>query len=192
MANNSKIISIFLLTLGVVSLAAAAPVRAQTPVAFAEGVPVDVHTAVDAAAGKVIWEKFDAKTLGCKDLSNEEFRLLGEYYMDKMVGENHAALNGLIMQMIGESGEGAMHTAMGKRLSGCDPTAPYPAYSTPFLNMMQFPMTLGYSLGNPSCWSGAGNFLASYWWLAVIALIVWILAILGIAYIVHILRRRNR
>ena len=44
----------------------------------------DGHTAREEAEGKAVWEKLQAKELTCKDLSDDNFGTLGEYFMGQM------------------------------------------------------------------------------------------------------------
>jgi len=99
----------------------------------------DDHTVREEAAGKIVWEKLQAKQTTCADLSDEDFGALGEYFMGQMMGDSHAAMNAMMIQAHGEDGEEQIHIVMGKRLSGCDASATFPAGSggwMPMMNMM--------------------------------------------------------
>jgi hypothetical protein len=65
----------------------------------------DGHTAREEAERKAIWEKLQAKELACKDLSDDNFETLGEYFMGQMMGTSHEAMNNMMIQMMGEQGE---------------------------------------------------------------------------------------
>ena len=148
------------------------------------GISIDTHTSTDEALGKELFQKFQIKKVSCVELKKEDFRLLGEYYMGLMVGENHSAMNGLIMQMIGSAGEGEMHTVMGERLTGCNPNAAYPNFSQPLLNMMQSPayLTRGQeNTGSQNC-SNTGNNLGV--WLSILILLP---AIVLIAFLIFVI-----
>lgn len=80
----------------------------------------DNHTAREEAEGKEIWNKFQAKQLECKDLTNDNYAALGEYFMGQMAGPSHEVMNNMMVRMMGEGGEKQMHIALGKRSSGCD------------------------------------------------------------------------
>lgn len=148
--------------------------------------------AQEEAEGKIIWEKFQAKTLGCADLSDEDFAALGEYFMGVMLGTSHEAMNNMMIQMMGESGEEKMHVAMGKRMSGCDSNAAFPPQGIGFMPMMQM-------VGGPGAWGGVnwssphglnsinnsmmsnfgflnfgwlGFIFMTFWWALIIAVIV--------------------
>ena len=84
------------------------------------------HTLREEKEGKEIWDKFQAKEIACVDLNDEQFGVLGEYFMGQMAGGSHTAMNVMLIQRLGEEGEEQMHIAMGKRMSGCDTSATYP------------------------------------------------------------------
>ena len=146
----------------------------------------DGHTAREEAEGKAVWEKLQAKKLNCEDLSEDDFGALGEYFMGQMAGEQHEAMNNMMIQMMGREGEEQMHIAMGKRMSNCEPNAPMPQ------NMMTNMMMGGGMMGggnnsmmgnfatNPIGWFGWGFgwiFMILFWGLvilAMVALIKWI------------------
>src|SRR3989338_5279146 len=97
------------------------------------------HTLREEQGGKEVWDKLQAKELACENLSEEQFGVLGEYFMGQMAGESHAAMNAMMIQTHGEEGEEQIHIVMGKRLSGCDTSAAFPAGSgvwMPMMNMM--------------------------------------------------------
>lgn len=73
--------------------------------------------------GAAVWQRFLAQEISCDEATQEQFGVLGEYFMGEMVGEDHAAMNAMLMQMHGVKGEEEIHTTLGKRLSGCDPSA---------------------------------------------------------------------
>src|SRR3989344_6541629 len=93
----------------------------------------DGHTAREEAEGKAIWGKLQTKELTCKDLSDDNFETLGEYFMGQMIGDFHEAMNNMMIQMMDEKGEKQMHVVMGKRLSGCDTSAAFPSQGIGFM-----------------------------------------------------------
>ena len=119
----------------------------------------DNHTAREEAEGKAVWEKLQAKELTCKDLSDDNFGSLGEYFMGQMMGTSHEAMNDMMIQMMGEPGEEQMHMVMGKRLSGCDTSAAFPSQGTGFMPMMQMMMG-GWS--SPSGFNQANNSMMNF------------------------------
>lgn len=153
----------------------------------------DGHTAREEAEGKAVWEKLQAKELTCKDLSNDNFGALGEYFMGQMfapsgseaspsgIGASHEAMNNMMIRMMGKEGEEQMHIAMGKRMSGCDPNAQMPKNMMDMMSMMGGMMNgRTWSMGNMMGWSNFG--LRSGWtWLGwIFMLLFWILIIIWI------------
>jgi putative membrane protein len=84
------------------------------------------HASAEEIEGKKIWQKVQNKKLSLKNLSDDDFAALGEYFMGKMMGDLHEAMNDMMIQMMGVDGEREAHIAMGKRLSGFDDKAPFP------------------------------------------------------------------
>src|SRR3989344_8143600 len=115
----------------------------------------DGHTAREEAEGKLAWEKLQAKQTTCADLSSEDFGALGEYFMGLMMGEQHEAMNNMMKNMVGDTGEEQMHIAMGKRMSGCDPNAPVPQN---MMSRMMGGMMAGYPLEKGGDNNMMGNF----------------------------------
>src|SRR3989338_7399627 len=119
----------------------------------------DDHTAREEAEGKEIWEKLQAKQLECKDLTDESYDSLGEYFMGQSIGDTqrHALMNQMMISMMGEEGERQMHIVMGKRLSGCQTDAQLPQNGVGFMPMMWM---MG-SAGSPQV-GGGGNSMMGY------------------------------
>jgi hypothetical protein len=154
-------------------------------------------TAQDEAAGKAVYDKLQTKQTTCQNLTDDDFDVLGDYYMGQQLGNTavHASMNSMMTQMMGEAGEKQMHIALGKRLSGCDTSALLPAGSGNFLPMMGLGGMMGGNWGNSSggnifpmmggSWgSGMMNGINGGWGL--IGGIVWLLVVLflvlGIVY----------
>lgn len=143
------------------------------------------HTEEEEAEGAALWEKLESKELSCADLTVENFEVLGEYFMGAMMDEGHASMNAMLIQMMGEDGEEAMHEAMGRRLSGCDTDAAIPGRGIGFMPMMNMmggwsgfggfgPMS-PFGPWMTSNWVGGGflgGLLAILWWVVIIAGIV--------------------
>lgn len=141
----------------------------------------DDHTAREQVEGKAVWERFQAKQVACANLSDDDFTVLGEYFMGLMMGDSHAAMNQMMVGAMGEAGEEQMHVAVGKRLSGCDPSAVYPASGGGFMPMMNMWGPYGmmggrYSSGGwwgmhgySGAWGWLGAALSVLWWVFVIA-----------------------
>jgi len=65
----------------------------------------DNHTAIEEAEGRVLFEKLQSKELICKNLSDENFESLGEYFMGNVAKEQHETMNNMMIQMMGEQSE---------------------------------------------------------------------------------------
>ncbi len=135
----------------------------------------DDHTAREEAEGKAVWEKFQAKQVACANLSEADFAALGEYFMGLMMGDSHAAMNQMMVSAMGEEGEEQMHVAMGKRLSGCDPSAVYPASGSGFMPMMNMWGPYGMMGGrySPNGWWGMHGYSGAWGWLQVLFSVFW-------------------
>ncbi len=155
----------------------------------------DGHTAREEAKGKVVWEKFQAKQTTCADLSDEDFEVLGEYFMGQMTGASHEAMNNMMIQMMSEEGEGQMHVVMGKRLSGCDTSTAYPSQGIGFMPMMQMMMG-GWSspFGSNQTNNSMMNFgfipFGGFGWIFMI--LWWVLIIIGIVALIKWLMNQSR
>jgi hypothetical protein len=127
-----KIKKLFLVTM-VASLLLAFPTKTLAQGMMGQffnnsGSSADVSsTAKDEAEGKIIFDKLQSKQVTCQELSDDDFDVLGDYYMGQMAGstEAHAQMNARMTRMMGENGEKQMHIALGKRLSGCNTGAAY-------------------------------------------------------------------
>ena len=140
------------------------------------------HTIREEKEGKELWQKFQAKEISCVNFNDEQFGVLGEYFMGQMMGDSHAAMNAMMIQTHGEEGEEQIHIVMGKRLSGCDSSAAFPmgsggwmpmmnimtgGWSSPFSsNSTNDMMNFGYGFGS------LGLIFMILWWVLIIASIV--------------------
>lgn len=140
----------------------------------------DDHTAREEAEGKEVWIRLQDKKLTCVELTDDDFGVLGEYFMGQMLGSSHKAMNDMMTQMMGENGEKQMHVVMGKRLSGCEPAAAFPAAGSGFMPMMQM-MTGGFGFNNNNnmmtnfgygAWGWFGWIFMIFWWVLVLAVVV--------------------
>jgi hypothetical protein len=135
------------------------------------------HTINEEREGGELWNKLQAKEISCADLTDDNFAALGEYFMGKMMGDSHAAMNAMMMQMLGEKGEEQMHVVMGKRLSSCDPRAAFPSSWGGFMPMMQmmwggWSSPLNNSSNNMMCNWGQG--MMGWGWLGWLFMLTWI------------------
>ena len=158
------------------------------------GVDADDHTAREEAEGKIVWERLQAKQATCADLSDEDFGALGEYFMGTMMGDAHASMNAMMTRVHGEDGEEQIHIVMGKRLSGCDTSAAFPAGGVGWMPMMQM-MWGGWSspLGNQTN-NSMMNFgftpFGGFGWIFMV--LWWVLIIAGIVALIKWLANQNR
>ncbi len=144
------------------------------------------HTLQEEKEGKELWGKLQAKEVACSDLSDEQFGVLGEYFMGQMSGDSHAAMNAMMIQTHGKDGEEKIHIVMGKRLSGCDASASFPAGSggwMPMMNMMWggWSSPFGNNSTNNMMNFGFGPFGGFGWifMLVFLGLIIWVIVSLA-------------
>lgn len=83
--------------------------------------------AQEEAEGAQIFRQLRQRERSCSDLSQADFERAGEYVMGRMMGGAHASMNRMLEARLGRRGEEQVHVAMGKRWTGCDPNARYPA-----------------------------------------------------------------
>ena len=152
------------------------------------------HTAREEQEGKELWDTLQAKEIACENLNDEQFGVLGEYFMGTMAGKSHAAMNAMMIQAHGEDGEEQIHIVMGKRLSSCDTSASFPAISGGWMPMMN-PVRNGASNGVNMMWGGSMmNFgfgpFGSFVWIFMI--LWWVLIILGLVALIKWLTSQSR
>ena len=152
------------------------------------------HTAREEQEGKELWDKLQAKEGACENLSDEQFGVLGEYFMGQMAGDSHAAMNAMIARMHGEDGEEQIHIVMGKRLSGCNTSATFPAISggwMPMMNMMWggWSSPFGNNATNNMMNFGFGSFGGFGW---IFMVLWWVLIIAGIVALIKWLTSQSR
>ena len=73
----------------------------------------------------------------CSELSADDFELIGEYAMDRFLGNRatHEAMNQHMVRMMGDAGERRMHITLGYRYTGCT-GAPPSSWLGPMAGMM--------------------------------------------------------
>lgn len=146
-------------------------------------------------AGQQLWSQLQAKQIQCNQLTDTNFDNLGDYFMDQMMGTAHRAMEQAVINQSSQAGLDAMHIAMGKRFSGCDPSAAYPAgmmgygmmggyggynngsWSAPYQNNPMFNM-MGYGYGPGWGYMGTGG------WIFMV--LFWILVVFGIVALVRL------
>lgn len=141
------------------------------------------QTAQDEAAGKAVWDKLQNKQVSCKDLKDDDFDVLGDFFMGNMMGSSHNSMNQMMTQRLGSDGEKQMHIALGKRLSGCDTNASLPQGASYFMPMLGLGNMMANS--NNTTWTGGtrgmmgfgyGNMMNSPY--GIFGLLTWIVLIL--------------
>ncbi|KKU16863.1 MAG: hypothetical protein UX26_C0014G0012 [Parcubacteria group bacterium GW2011_GWC1_45_9] len=198
-----KVMRKFIITTFVLGLALviAGPAKAQMMGNFSNTTvdwnEVVEHTAREEQEGKELWDKFQAKEVACENLSDEQFGVLGEYFMGQMAGDSHAAMNAMMIQTHGEDGEEQIHIVMGKRLSGCDTSAAFPFGGSgwmPMMNMMWggWSAPLGDNNSNNMMWNWGQNMMGwgGFGWLFTLTWIVWL--IVGIFLAVWLWQKINK
>lgn len=108
----------------------------------------DDHTKEEEAKGKEINDKLKKGLVKCKNLKDQDYEVLGEYFMGQMAGKNHPSMNQMMKIMMGKEGERQAHINLGKKLSGCVNSYQY----LPMMGMM----------GGFSYWP-MGWFFGIYW-----------------------------
>src|SRR3989344_5109055 len=152
------------------------------------------HTIREEQEGKELWNKLQAKEVTCANLNDEQYGVLGEYFMGQMAGDSHAAMNAMMIQVHGEDGEEQIHIVMGKRLSGCDTSAALPAGSLGWMPMMNMMWGGWSSPFNNNSTNNMMNFgfgpLGGFGWIFMI--LWWVLIIAGIVAIIKWLTSQSR
>jgi len=139
------------------------------------------HTWQEEAEGFEIWTKLQNKEVSCNSLTDEQYELLGEYFMGQSAGDYHAAMNKRMQQMMGEAGEEQMHISLGRQYSGCAT-----ASNTGYYGMMGRGASQGNNVWGPGMMFGYGFW--SPWSLLWIAF--WILALTALVLAVVWLYRK--
>ena len=152
------------------------------------------HTAREEQEGKKLWGQLQAKGIACENLSNEQFGVLGEYFMGQMAGNSHAAMNAMMIQMHDEEGEEQIHIVMGMRISGCDTSTAFPTISDSWMPMMNIIWGGWSSPFNNNSTNNMMNFgfipFVSFGWIFMI--LWWVLIIVGIIALIKWFTNQSR
>lgn len=148
------------------------------------GIVPDSQSIQDEAAGKELYNQLQSGAINCAGLSNDNFDLLGDYFMGKMMGGSHSTMDALMTQRIGGDANRLMHIAMGKRLSGCDTSAAFPLQGANFLPMMGMmggwsdyqPNNYNSMMGNYFGNSMMGGYYGGFGWIFMVLWLVLIIA----------------
>jgi putative membrane protein len=109
------------------------------------------------------------------------------------MGDSHAAMNAMMIQMHGEDGEEQIHIVMGKRLSGCDTSVALPIGSggwMPMMNMMTGGWSSPFSNNSTNNMMNFGYSFGFFGWIFMI--LWWVLIIAGIVALVNWLGPKYR
>lgn len=143
------------------------------------------HTLREEKEGQEIWGRFQNREIACADINDEQFGVLGEYFMGTMAGDYHTAMNVMMIQRLGEEGEEQMHITMGKRMSGCDTSSQYPQGFNfmPMMGGWSSPSGFNNNTNNSMMW-GFNNPMRFGWFGGIFMLLFWILIIAGIVVLI--------
>lgn len=144
------------------------------------------HTKKEEAEGKEIWEKLKSGKINCSSLKDEDFALLGEYFMGVKTGDSHPFMNQMMVQMMGEKGEEQAHINLGKRYSGC--------FGNTSFNLSKggdFSMMGPWMMGNFGMMGGLGFGLFGVYWILVSILILLVLILL-VVYLWKKINQENK
>jgi len=139
-----------------------------------DGPTIEQRTPSDEQAGQDLYNRLQSKQITCDKLTDNDFEKLGEFYMGRMVGDSHDAMNQMMVQQMGETGERQMHIVMGKRLSGCDTNAQYASATGSMMGMLGGGSMMGWGSG----------------WLSM--LVFWIIIIGVVVALILLLARQSR
>lgn len=168
---------LFLVTTSVLVLGLALP-----PSSFAQGMMGFSSSSPDSASiqsqqqeeqeGRQLLNGLNNKTVTCLQLKGADFEKIGEYFMGQAIRDTakHVDMNGMMKRMMGDKGEEQMHTAWGKRGSGCDGVNKFISTSRGGNSIMSF--------GGWNNMMGEWGSFGILGWVSI--LLFWILLILGI------------
>ncbi len=113
----------------------------------------------DEQKGQAIFAQLQNKQTSCVKLTNDDFDVMGDFFMGRMMGSAHDSMDQQMAQKLGANGERQTHIAMGQRLSGCNVNASYPNSAGDYPAMAWTGMTGSESNG----WGMMSNDSRSTW-----------------------------
>lgn len=133
--------------------------------------------------GKELLRQVEAGTRSCGELGKDDFEVIGDYVMGRMVGstEGHRAMDEMMDSMMGERANQQMHVFMGERFSGCRKGA--------------VPQSFGGMMGDGDGFMGFDNGGGDDDWSAatIVMTVLMVLLVVGVAVaLVAVLRPRAR
>jgi putative membrane protein len=147
-----------------------------------------LQTTQEEKQGAEIWNKLQNKETTCASLDDDQFDLLGEYFMGQMTGTMHTSMNAMLAQRYGENEEKQIHVTLGKQWSGCDASAAETNAVSSWMPMMWGNVSIGQSGYSPSKY---GTMMSGGWgygsgFVGLVVMIVWwILILTGIVTFVR-------
>lgn len=76
--------------------------------------------------GGVLWQQVQAGERDCSNLSNQDFSLLGNFFLSLLRDTPYGTLDATLSQQLDRASYTILLSVFGKRLSGCDTSAPLP------------------------------------------------------------------
>jgi putative membrane protein len=139
-------------------------------------------------AGQTTWNNLKTGKTTCTTLVEKDFELLGDYFMGIMMGPLHETMDKYMADTFGEEKNSQIHVTMGKRTSGCDKSAVYPAGFSGFMPMMGGTFSpSGYSpVNNANNMMNYGYGLGYFGWIYMV--LWWVLVIIAIFGLVRWMR----
>lgn len=139
----------------------------------------------DELKGEQVYNQLQSGATTCAKLTDDDFDVLGDFYMGRMMGSSHDAMNQEMSQQLGSAGERQAHIAMGKRLSGCDTNASYPAGVNNYTDLAW----MGGMMGNNGVNMMSGYAYGSWAWVGM--MLFWLVLVIVIIAGVFWFRRRG-
>lgn len=137
--------------------------------------------------GQAIYNQLQNKQTTCSKLTDNDFAALGDFYMSRMMGSAHDAMDQYMTQELGTSGDRQAHIAIGERLSGCNTNASYPTSSSDYAPLAWMG-TMGTNSGN---WSGMNGYRTSSWTAADTVLVILLVLAIAAALLAWLRPRRS-
>ena len=139
----------------------AATFVAITPLASAQMMTTGMgsNISADEQTGKDLYAQLQNNQKACSQLSDDDFDHLGDFFMGRMMGGNHGAMDQYMDSQLGASTERQVHIVMGKRMSGCDTNAAYPTSSSNYAPLAW----MGMMGQNANSWGMMGGYGMGGW-----------------------------
>jgi hypothetical protein len=150
----------------------------------------------EAEQGQGFYNQLVSGQTSCSKLQDDQFELMGDFYMERMMGADaHAQMDKTMSDQMGEGANAQMHIAMAKRLSGCDLNAAYPAAAVKYQwlsGITGMGMMNGGMMGNTTNTASAGPVSSTWAWVLIGLFAATILVHLGLIRFYAPARGRKR